>query len=51
MITLVTIFVFLVIIFLINSLILKSTKNKFPKNTEAQNLRLTDKSIQMVLIS
>ncbi|QWT87320.1 hypothetical protein KBP46_05535 [Chryseobacterium sp. PCH239] len=50
MITLIIILTFLIIIFLVNSVVIKSTQSKFPKNTEAQNLRLTEKFRQSVLI-
>ncbi|WP_378103990.1 hypothetical protein [Chryseobacterium sp. sg2396] len=50
MITFTTILVFLFIIFLTNSAIKNSAKNKFPKNTEAQNLRSTEKARQTVLV-
>ena len=49
MITLTIILIFLFTIFLINSAVIKSTQNKFPKNSEGQNLRLTEKSRQLVL--
>jgi len=50
MITLTTILIFLFIVFLINFVIVKSTQNKFPNNTETENLKLTEKSRQTVLI-
>ncbi|CEJ70102.1 hypothetical protein BN1195_02406 [Chryseobacterium oranimense G311] len=50
MITLIIILTFLIIIFLVNSVVIKSTQSKFPKNTEARNLRLTEKFRQSVLI-
>jgi len=50
MITFATILIFLFFIFLINAIILKSTQNKFTNNTEAENLRLTEKSRQTVLV-
>lgn len=50
MITFAIILIFLVIIFFVNSVIIKSTQNKFPKNSEAENLRLTEKFRNMVLI-
>jgi len=36
MITFAIILIFLVIIFFVNSVIIKSTQNKFPKNSEAE---------------
>lgn len=50
MITFVIILTCLFIIFLVNSVIIKSTQSKFPKNTVAENLRLTEKFRQAVLI-
>lgn len=50
MITLVIVLVFLGTIFLVNYVVIISTQYKFPKNTEAQNLRLTEKFRQSVLI-
>lgn len=50
MITFATILICLFIVFLTNHFIIKSTQRKFPKNTEAENLRLTEKFRQTVLI-
>ncbi len=50
MITFTSILICLFVVFLINFVIIKSIQNKFPHNTEAENLRLTEKSRQAVLI-
>ncbi|WP_213280026.1 hypothetical protein [Chryseobacterium indologenes] len=50
MITFATILICLFIVFLVNSIIIKSKRNKLPNNTEAENLKSTEKSRQIVLI-
>lgn len=50
MITFATILICLFIVFLVNFVIVKSTQNKFPNNTEVENLRSTEKARKTVLI-
>lgn len=50
MITFATILICLFIVFLINFIIVKFIQNKFPNNTEAENLRSTEKSRKKVVI-
>lgn len=50
MLTFTTILICLFIVFLVNFVIVKSIQDKFPNNTEAENLRSTEKSRQTVLI-
>ncbi len=50
MITLTSIVLLLFIIFLLNSAIINSAKNQFPKNSAVQNLKATEKIRQTILI-
>lgn len=50
MITFTTILICLFIVFLVNGIIIKSKRNKFPNNTEAENLKSTEKYRQIVLV-
>lgn len=50
MITLATVLIGLFFIFLINFLIIKSKRAQFPKQTETQNLKLTEKTRNLVVV-